>query len=155
MKRPFGVWILSSLLLFLSAGAFYGGIAFILFPNGSILKMDPGWLHNSPFSSYLVPGILLLILNGIIPLIAFIGLFSKYNNRFLKILNIYPEKQTGWAFSLYSGITAVCWIIVQQLMTGYFILQPVISATGISIIIVTLLPGVSKFYSKTNSHARI
>jgi hypothetical protein len=53
------------LLLFNGFGAFYGGISFIIEPSGSLLKMSDSFLENSPFNSYLIPGIVLLCVNGI------------------------------------------------------------------------------------------
>jgi hypothetical protein len=61
MKRPFETWILFILLVLLAANAFYGGISFILEPDGSLLKINPEWLEKSPFTNYLIPGILLIL----------------------------------------------------------------------------------------------
>jgi hypothetical protein len=61
MKRPFETWILFILLVLLAANAFYGGISFILEPDGSLLKINPEWLERSPFTNYLIPGILLIL----------------------------------------------------------------------------------------------
>lgn len=146
MKRPFETWILLILLVLLSANAFYGGISFILEPNGSLLKIDTEWLNKTPFTNFLIPGILLILFMGVLPVIALIGLFSKKKLRVLSALNCFPEKRWGWTFALYSGIITNIWIIVQQLFTEYFVLQPVIAAVGMLIIITSLLPRVQKYY---------
>ena len=75
------------------------------------------------------------------------GLIGKRNSGLMERLNIYPGKHWSWTISLYTGIITIVWIIVQQLLTEYFVLQPLISAVGILIVIVTLLPRVQKFYS--------
>jgi hypothetical protein len=147
MKRPFETWILFILLVLLAANAFYGGISFILEPDGSLLKINPEWLEKSPFTNFLIPGILLILFMGILPFIALIGLFSKKNLRFLSALNFFPEKRWGWTYTIYSGIVTSIWIIVQQLITGYFVLQPVIAAIGMLIIITSLLPRVQKYFT--------
>lgn len=147
MKRPFETWILILLLILLSANAFYGGTALILKPDGSLLNIETEWLNKSPFSNFLIPGILLLLFMGVYPLIAIAGLCSKRNFRFLSRLNCFPEKHWGWTFALYTGIITNIWIICQQLITTYFILQPVIAAVGMLIIITCLLPRVQKFYT--------
>lgn len=150
MKRPFETWILYLLLMLLSANAFYGGISLILAPDGSMLGMNTGWLEKSPFSSFLVPGILLTLFMGIFPLVALFGLLTKNQNPFFHILNIYPEKHWGWTYSLYCGITTIFWIIVQQMLTEYFILQPIIAGVGLFIIIFTLMPHVQKYFQNQN-----
>lgn len=147
MKRPFETWILLILLILLAINAFYGGISFILEPDGSLLNMNTEWLNKTPFANFLIPGFLLILFMGILPVIAFVGLFSKKKLRFLSAFNCFPEKRWGWTYALYSGIIANIWIIFQQLFTAYFILQPVIAAVGMLIIITSLLPRVQKYYS--------
>lgn len=146
MKRPFEIYILGFLLLFLAAGAIYGGGSLILSPDGSMLQMDSEWLDLIPFPNYLIPGVLLFIFLGIFPLISMTGLFYRKQNRFLNLLNIYPEKYWGWTFTLYSGIISIIWVVVQQMMAEYFILQSIIAGNGIVIVILCLLPRVQKYY---------
>lgn len=147
MKRPFEIYILGFLLLFLSAGAIYGGGSLILSPNGLLLQMDSEWLDLIPFPNYLIPGVLLFIFLGIFPLFSIVGLFYRKQNRFLNFLNIYPEKYWGWTFTLYSGIISIIWIVVQQMMAEYFILQSIINAIGLLIVVFSLVPRVQKFYT--------
>jgi hypothetical protein len=56
--------------IFLGLGALFGGGAFILGPDGHLLGMPTKLLTGSPFTSYLVPGIILFTLVGIAPLVA-------------------------------------------------------------------------------------
>jgi hypothetical protein len=52
------------LLLYVGAGAIYGGLLFVIYPDGSGLGMTTSFLENTPFDNYLIPGIVLLIFNG-------------------------------------------------------------------------------------------
>ncbi|HSM46668.1 MAG TPA: hypothetical protein VK872_02550, partial [Draconibacterium sp.] len=79
------------------------------------------------------------------------GLITK-NRTWFRWLNIYPEKFWGWTFSIYSGVITNIWIIVQQLMAEYFILQTIIAAVGLLILIAALLPRVMKFYNSPIKH---
>ena len=54
------------LLLFNGIGAFYGSFKFITDPSGASLGMTLSLLEHSPFTDYLIPGIILLIANGIL-----------------------------------------------------------------------------------------
>jgi hypothetical protein len=150
MKRPFETWILFVLLVLLAINAFYGGISLMLAPDGSLLGMQPGWLDKSPFNSYFIPGFLLLMMNGVFPLAALFGLITKIHNNTLNRLNIYKNRCWGWTFAVYSGIITNSWIIVQQLMAEYFILQTIIAAVGLLILIAALLPRVMRYYEKAN-----
>ena len=146
MKRPFETWILIVLLALLAINAFYGGISLMLAPDGSLLKMQPGWLDNSPFNSYFIPGLLLLLMNGVFPAVAIFGLVTK-NSRWFAWLHIYKNRCWGWTFAIYRGIVTNIWIIVQQLMAEYFILQTIIAAVGLLILVAALLPRVMRYYT--------
>jgi hypothetical protein len=144
MKAQFFLFILCALLLFLGLGAFAGGGMLILQPDGSLLGMEPGWLSESPFSSYLIPGFLLFIFSGLLPLFTFLGLLIQPEWRWANAFNIYPNRHWAWTYSLYSGIIVITWITVQLMMTRYFWLQPVMIFTGLLIIIITLTPSIMK-----------
>ncbi len=53
MKRPFEIYILGFLMLFLSVGAIYGGGSLVAAPDGSLLKMEELWLDKLPFPDFL------------------------------------------------------------------------------------------------------
>lgn len=146
-KRPFELYILCLLLLFISAGALYGGGALILKPDGSLLGMQP-WRGKIPFPNFLVPGIILLVFNGLLPLFVLVGLLFKPAWQFPNILNLYKDKYWAWAYSLYSGIVVLFWIIIQQFLTDFFVLQPIVALSGLLIIILTLMPRVMAYYEK-------
>ena len=147
MKRPFEIYFLFLLILFISTGAIYGGDSLILSPDGSLLKIEESWLDKLSFYNFLIPGIVLFLFLGIFPLVGLIGLFTRKNNQKLNVIKIYKDKFWGWSFTLYSGIISVIWIVFQQLLTGYFVLQPIIAGTGILIIIFCLTPRVQKYYT--------
>lgn len=144
MKRPPERIMLYTLLAFLAVNGLAGGMLMIIQTDGSLLGMEEGFLNGSPFSNYLIPGLLLMLFNGLLPACALIGMLTGRRNRIADRLNIFPEKQWGWTFSLYSGITTMIWIIVQQLVTSFFVLQPIISAFGLFILILTLMPRVQR-----------
>ncbi len=59
-----------ALELFVGLGALFGGGALVLGPDGHLLGMPITLLAGSPFSSYLVPGIILFSVIGLGPLLA-------------------------------------------------------------------------------------
>jgi hypothetical protein len=56
---------LGILQLFIGLGAVGGGLGLVLAPNGSSLGMPLEMLKYSPFSDFLIPGIVLLTVNGL------------------------------------------------------------------------------------------
>jgi hypothetical protein len=146
MNRPIFLYLLYAPLIFLGIGATAGGGMLILKPDGSLLGMDPQWLDHSPFNDYLIPGLLLFTMGGLLPLFSCVGLLLKPGWKWANTLNIYSNRHWAWTYSLYSGIIVITWITVQLIMTQYFWLQLVMIFTGLLIIVLTLMPSVMKYY---------
>jgi hypothetical protein len=68
------------LLFFNGAGAIYGGGSLILHPDGSGIQLSLHWLEHTPFSNYLIPGIILLLVNGVFSVMALTALLRKQRN---------------------------------------------------------------------------
>lgn len=148
-KRPISVFLLVALLIFTGFGGLYGGYSLIKEPDGSLMGMDPGMLLNSPFSTFLIPGIILVIFNGLLPLLIAWGLLVKPPWHWPEILNLYHKQHWCWTFSLYYGFILIIWINVQLIMMGESsLLQPVFALTGALISILTMIPGVFHYYRK-------
>src|ERR1700733_2829480 len=66
--------ILSLITLgFLGVTSIAGSIPMILDPSGSMLHMPLSLLEHSPFHSYLIPGIILLVTNGLVVIVVFMA----------------------------------------------------------------------------------
>ena len=120
--------------IFVGVGAFVGGIAMLIEPNGSILRMEAmlPYFQVLPFAdilfqNYIFPGIALIIVNGI-------------SNTVASILML-RNKRIGYILGTLFGFTLMLWIIIQfvifpmnaldiiyftlgvlQLLTGYIAL---------------------------------
>lgn len=114
--------IIALLLLFNGTGAIYGGWNLIAYPDGSSLHMAQSYLQYSPFSTYLIPGIVLFIVNGIG---SFAVLFTMIGN-----VKRYP------LFVIAQGVVLTGWIVVQMLMVRMvFYLHVVLGVVGILLIL--------------------
>src|ERR1700693_1053791 len=56
--------------IFLGIGALFGGIQFILAPDGHLLGVPLSMLAGTPFHTFLVPGLLLFPFVGLGPMVA-------------------------------------------------------------------------------------
>jgi hypothetical protein len=83
------------MLLFNGIGAFYGGIGLISDPTGDKIQLAHHYLDNTPFSNYLIPGIILLVVNGIFSFITIGSIFLKFS-KFYIFLIIQGILLTGW-----------------------------------------------------------
>lgn len=95
--------------LFIGIGAFIGGIAMLIKPDGTILHMQNmlPYFRKLPFSealfqNYVFSGIALICVNGITNIIASIYLFIK--------------KKIGILLGMVFGITLMLWICIQFYM---------------------------------------
>lgn len=91
------------LLLFLNGvSALVGGIPMIIHPDGSSSGLPLRYLEHSPFTDYLVPGIILVMMNGVLSLLVFLGL-------------IFNARHHAWLV-MGQGIVLSVWIIIQMIM---------------------------------------
>jgi hypothetical protein len=90
---------LGVLQLFIGLGAVGGGLVLILDPSGSNLGIPLEELKRTPFSTYLVPGIVLLVVNGLGSLIGAAASFTRHRY----------AGETAMAL----GVFLVAWIMLQ------------------------------------------
>ena len=90
---------LGVLQVFIGLGAVAGGLGLLLEPSGANLRIPLELLENSPFSTYLVPGIVLLTVNGLGSLVGAAASFTRYRY----------AGETAMAL----GVFLVAWIILQ------------------------------------------
>ena len=113
--RDWAAWLMAGLAVLVGAASVFGGIRLI--HDG--LGMPAGYLTVTPFSSWELPGLALLIGVAMPQLAAAILIVAGHR----------------WALpvSYLAGAALVAWIVVQLLvMQRYFFLQPVIAALGIA-----------------------
>lgn len=145
--RPVAVTLLYILLVFLGVGAIGGGGMLVVDPSGDLMKMPTSMLVRSPFSDFLIPGILLLIIFGLVPLLILYGLFKRPQWRWADALNPFKELYSFWALSLYIGFGQIIWIMVQTYMlNSVSIVHLVYVSLGLLIQAVTLLPSVQRYF---------
>lgn len=147
MKRPVELYILYVLYLLLLCNALVAGVILIATPDGGALGMTTDVLQQTPFKNFVLPGLILLLFNGIFPLFTLVGLVGKPVWRWPNIINLYTDKHWAWGYSLYCGVIVIVWILVQITMIQFSLLQPIIAGVGLLILILTLLPRVMRFYT--------
>ncbi len=137
-SRAVGSYFLMALLLFQGLSGIAGGIGLVGDPSGDSLQISLSLLEDTPFNDYLIPGLILLVVLGIAPLIALYGLWK--------------QRYWGWLGSLAIGVGLIIWIGVQILLIGYQPqppLQLIYGVLGIAIVGTALAPSVRNDYSST------
>jgi hypothetical protein len=112
--------------IFLGIGALFGGIQFILAPDGHLLGIPLRMLAGTPFHSFLVPGVLLFTFVGLGPVMA-----AAFTAR---------RQAIGPLAALAVGLTLMGWITVEMVIFAgltslfwafYLVLGTVIAAVGV------------------------
>ena len=149
--RPFTVYVLMFLLLFLGISAIYGGYNLIADPSGNRLQLPRGWLELTPFPNYFIPGLILFSVLGVFPLVVTVLLYFKPHWSIMRGLEHLTHEHWSWFASLTAGLALIIWITVQFLMFGarhpvQIELELTLGTLGIIIIAVSLLPSVRHYY---------
>ena len=139
-----------SLLAFLGLSAIGGGGALIISPSGKLLGGLPlSILERSPFNDFLVPGIILFVVLGIIPSLLVFALLKKPSSVFAERFNFFKDMHWAWTFSIYVAFALIIWIQVETIfIQGVGWLQTFYMLYAIPLILVALLPQVRNLYKK-------
>ncbi len=136
------------LLLFLSAGALFGGYTMIADPSGGLLGAPLGVLEGSPFKNFFIPGAILFGVLGVLPLLTVIALWFAPIWRLVEGLEHITHHHWAWLMSLVVGLALVIWMSVQGLMLGFgHPIQWFYLGLGFTIIALNFLPSVQRHYS--------
>lgn len=120
VERPAYIWPAMLLELFTALGAIPVGIMLVTDPTGAGVGFPPGWIEGTPFGSYLVPGLYLLLMNGI-GMLALVG------------LSLVRHPGAPW-LTLILGAGLVIWIAVQLVvMPEVSFLQAVFGIIGLAL----------------------
>jgi len=144
------VFVLMALHVILGLGAIGGGIMLIADPSGEKMGMPLSILERTFFPSYLIPGILLLLIFGVFPLLVAYMLRRQPDWLIAEAINPYRgELHPAWALSLYVGFGQIIWIMVQTyMMNAVAAVHLGYTALGLLILIFTLLPSVRSYCLK-------
>lgn len=92
---------------------------FIMEPSGRLLQAAPEMLKGTPFSSYLLPGIILFFVNGLGQAIA-------------GVLTLRRDARAGIVGGVF-GLGLVIWLFVQvSMIGGGYLIQNLFFAIGIA-----------------------
>jgi hypothetical protein len=139
--------ILIILLIFLAIGALIGGGAFIISPEGKLLRMPLSNLGSSPFKNFLIPGIILFLILGIIPLMLAFALIKNPACKLCERINLFGDMYWAWTFCIYIAFALIIWIQVEMVFLQTVIwMHTFYIGYSIIMILITLLPQIRNLY---------
>lgn len=147
--RPTACALLIGLQGLLGIGAVFGGGALVLDPSGGLLGMPLDVMQIPLFPDYFIPGLILLMVFGMLPLAVTTALVWKWNWGIAEKLNLFKDRHWSWAFSLYIGFGLIIWISAQiYILGGSSAVHLVYTAWGLAIQALTVLPVIAGYYRK-------
>jgi hypothetical protein len=117
IERPGYVWLGIASQVFVGIMAVPVGLMMVVEPNGSPLGIPNEWVADSAFGSFLVPGLFLLLVNGVAQLVA-------------AALAVMRHPFAPWLMGAL-GVTLLAWIAIQVLIIPVSFLQPAIFVIGL------------------------
>lgn len=110
--------LLAVIQIFNGLSGIAGGFGLLSDTSGAAVGLELTWLQQTPFSNYLIPGLVLLIVNGFGNVSGFILTIRKHRKFDL--------------IAVFFGLIMMVWIISQAYWIGYkSLLQPVYFGTGL------------------------
>jgi hypothetical protein len=148
MKRLFMLWPLVLALLFLSLGGFSGGIPMLTDPaNGGYLEFAD-LLPLLPVPDLILPGLFLLIVMGLFPLLLAYALIARPDWNWADRLFQWGKHYWAWIGTIILvGIIAV-WLAYEGWLLGWWPITYATAVIGFFILLFAMMPGVRKFYAR-------
>ena len=131
-RKPAALWVLLADLVVLAVGGLYGGIAFVSDPTGGSMGVPRSLLEGLPARDFLLPGLFLLVVMGIAPLVLFVALWRRW--------------RWAWAATLLLGLLLLVWLAAEFVLWGYIApIQIVTSVLDLVLLGAILLPGTRRW----------
>jgi hypothetical protein len=141
--------VLLALLAFLGAGALGGGGALIISPSGKLMRMPLSMLAGSPFHDFLVPGLILFTVLGVLPCLLVVALLKKPLSVWAEKLNVFGDMHWAWTGVIYVAFALIIWLQLQMVfLDAVSWLHTFYMLLALAILGVALLPKVRAEYAR-------
>lgn len=151
--RPGSLRWLIGCLVFLGVSALFGGIMLVSSPSGAGPSISSSVLRYSPFSNFLIPGLILGLVFGVGSVGAVLALWTRPTWTFATTLTRFTGEHWAWSAAVALGLGQIIWIVTQMLMLrGVNGLQVVYGALGLVIVVLAFQPGVRKHFALNRLH---
>ena len=141
-----GPVVLTVLVAIQAASGIAGGGALVLDPSGGILGLPVSVLRDGPFTDFLVPGWILLLVLGVLPAVTAVALWARPPLPAAAPLERVFGEHWSWIASGVVGVGLLLWLAVELWMVGPSSLLVAYAVLGAAILVAALLPGTRRSY---------
>ena len=103
-RRPAAANLLAAFCAVQGVSGVAGGLGLMLDPSGESLSFSQSYLEGTPFGSFLVPGLVLFVVLGLLPFVVFYGLVR--------------DRPWSWLLSVALGIGLTIWLATEIVLVG-------------------------------------
>ncbi len=148
MQRPFMLWPLIFVLLFLALGGFSGGIPMLTDPaNGGYLQFAE-LLPQLPVSDFILPGLFLLVVMGLFPLLLTYALIARPAWHGVDRFFQWSKHYWAWTATLFLVVIIAVWLADEGWILGWWPITYATATIGFLMLLFAMMPAVRKFYTK-------
>jgi hypothetical protein len=146
--RPPSLGWLMGCLAFLSVSALGGGVALVGSPSGESLHIPLSVLRSSPFSDFLIPGLILGIVFGVGSFLVAQALLMRPVWPFATALTRFTGEHWVWSAAVAVGAGQIIWIVTETVMLrGPSWLGLIYGSLGALIVVLAFRPGVRRSFA--------
>jgi len=99
-------------------------------------------------SNFILPGIFLLVVMGLVPLLLIYGLLARPKWKWVEKLFRWSGHHWAWTGTIGLGVTLAIYLIVEGRLIGFeWTIQFITAVEGFLIMLLVLMPLVRKFYA--------
>ena len=145
MTRPRSLWLLIIVLVFLALGGLYGGMAMLIDPSGKSLDLD-AVIDDLPVFDYMLPGLFLLSVMGLLPLLLAFALVVRPKWPFLDRFFSWSGHYWAWTGCIILAGVISLWLTYEGLLIGMFPITYFTAVLGLAILLLSIIPNIRRFY---------
>ena len=79
------------------------------------MGMPVSLLQHSPFTTFLIPGIILFLVLGVAPCLVAYALLKKPASPLAERLNLFGDMHWSWTFCLYCAFALILWLQIEMM----------------------------------------
>lgn len=126
-----------------------GGAAFLMDTTGAVYTDDPSFiavLEDTPIETFLLPGLFLLTVIGLVPLVSGWGVLGRHGVSGLRWLQDLTGHHWSWAVTITVGSALLAWMVVEIVVMGEIVALHIVYAVwGAVLVAGPLLPSVRRW----------